>query len=257
MNRLPRLALTLALGAAPLVAAAPTPAQAAGEGFEQLREQGKLYYKRKLFKQAMSTLDAAARTPEGQKDFETALYRARVAYELLLLETAFEALDAALARAATDRERQDADELRREMNALFGAVTIVPDEVGETNTRGRIFFDSKTGIINKDKKQRFEAIRDRFRSTDVQLPRTVYLPYGEYTANNVPFSIVQGEQPPKVSIFLQVQKEEDDDDGALWWYVGGAVLVGAGVTTAILLATDDEPASGPLVLETIKLRIDP
>lgn len=245
MNRLPRLALTLALGAAPVVATAPTPARAAGEGFEQLREQGKLYYKRKLFKQAMSTLDAAARTPEGQKDFETALFRARVAYELLLLETAFEALDAALARAATDRERQDADELRREMNALFGAVTIVPDAEGETNTSGRIFFDSKTGIINKDKKQRFDAIRERFRSTDVQLPRTVYLPYGDYTANNVPFSIVQGEQPPKVSIFLQVQKEEDDDGGALWWYIGGGALAAAGVGVALLIVSSDDDAPAP------------
>lgn len=245
---LARLAFTLALGAAPLVAALPAPAHAAGEGFEQLREQGKLYYKRKLFKQAMSTLDAAAATPEGRNDFETALYRARVAYELLLLETAFEALDAAVTRAATETERADADELRREMNAQFGAVTIVPDEVGETNTRGRIFFDSKTGIINKDKKQRFETIRERFRSTDVPLPRTVYLPYGEYTANNVPFSIVQGEPSPTVSIFLQVQKEDDDDDGALWWYLGGAVLVGAGVTTAILLATDDEPTPRALMV---------
>lgn len=249
-RHLPRLALALALGAAPAVTATPTPARAAVETFEQLREQGKLYYKRKLFKQAMNTLDAAEQTPEGRKDFETALYRARVAYELLLLETAFEALDAAAARAATDADRAAADELRREMQTLFGAVTIVPDEEGETNTSGRIFFDSKTGIINKEKKQHFAAIRERFRSTDVQLPRTVYLPYGDYTANNVPFSIVQGEPPQKVSIFLQVQKEEDDDDGALWWYIGaGGVIAAVGVGAAILLASDDEDPSPRLMVE--------
>lgn len=244
LRRLPRLVLAATLCTATLGPVAIPTAQAAGESFEQLREQGKLYYKRKLFKQAMATLDEAAKTPQGQKDFETALYRARVAFELLLLETAFESIDRALALAATPDNRDAADELHREMQSLFGSVTIVPDEEGETNTSGRIFFDSKTGIINKEKKQRFDAISERFRSTDVQLPRTVYLPYGDYTANNVPFSIVQGEPSPKVSIYLQVQKD-DEDDGALWWYIGGGAAVALGVGAALLLVSSDDEGPPP------------
>ena len=50
-------------------------------------------------------------------------------------------------------------------------------------------FESKTGIINREKKARFTTIRDRFRGTDITLPTTVYLPYGSYTANKVPFSL--------------------------------------------------------------------
>lgn len=248
MPRLLRVVLAATCCTAPLVPVATPSAQAAGESFEQLREQGKLYYKRKLFKQAMATLDEAAKTPQGQKDFETALYRARVAFELLLLENAFESVDRALTLATTQDDRDAADELHREMQSLFGSVTIVPDEKGETNTSGRIFFDSKTGIINKEKKQRVEAISERFRSTDVQLPRTVYLPYGDYTANNVPFSIVQGEPPPRVSIYLQVQKD-DDDDGAFWWYIGGGAAVVLGVGVILLVSSDDEGSPPPFSVE--------
>ena len=37
---------------------------------------------------------------------------------------------------------------------------------GETNAKGRIFFETKTGIINREKKARFTAIQERFKSCD-------------------------------------------------------------------------------------------
>ena len=220
-----------ALGAAPL-----TPAALAAPSMAELRDQGILYAKKKRFKLAVATLNKAHAAPGGAQDFDLQYYRAQAAYAELLLETAFESLKNALAVADGKREERRIKELEREMVSQFGGVTFETEQ-GETNQKGRIFFETKTGLINKDKKQRFASIRERFRSTDISLPMTVFLPYGEYTANNVPFSIVQGEPAPTVRIFLQVQKD-DDDGGALWWYVGagGAAAVAIGVGVALLLA---------------------
>lgn len=232
------LATTLCIAS---IGIAPPPAAAQGaESFEQLRAQGKLYFKRGMYKQAMATFDKAWASKAGQSDFETALFRARTAYELLLLEVAFETIERAVALAEAPRDRQAAEDFRGEMASLYGALNVKAEE-GETNAKGRIFFESKTGLINKEKKARFEAIRSRFRETDIALPRTVFLPYGEYTANNVPFALVQGEPPPTVSIFLQVRKGEEEDDGSmLWWYVGGgAAVVAVGVGAALLLSEPD------------------
>ncbi|MCA9543223.1 MAG: hypothetical protein KC613_02505, partial [Myxococcales bacterium] len=106
-----------------------------------------------------------------------------------------------------------------------------------------IFFEAKTGIINKEKKQRFLSIRERFRSVDVELPTKVYLPYGEYRANGVQFTIAEGD-PPEVPIFLQsVDTGEGDGGGSnLWWYVGlGGAAAAAAVVTTVLLLDDPQP----------------
>lgn len=224
-----------ALGAPPLASVAQ-----AAPSMEELRDQGVLYAKKKRYKRAIATLNKAHAAPGGAQDFDVQYYRAQAAYAELLLEIAFESVENALGVAKSPREERRVKELQREMNAQFGGVTFETEQ-GETNQKGRIFFETKTGLINKDKKQRFSAIRERFRSTDISLPMTVYLPYGDYTANNVPFSIVQGQPAPTVRIFLQVQKD-DDDGGALWWYVGAgsAAAVAVGVGVALLLA-DSEP----------------
>lgn len=222
----------------------PAPAIAQGQSLDQLKAQGKLYFKRNMYKQAMGTLDKAWATKAGQADFETAFYRARTAYALLLLEVAFETIDKAIDLAEDDRDRTSAKAFKSEMASLFGALDVVAS-AGETNAEGRIFFESKTGMVNKEKKARFEAIRTRFRETDIALPRTVFLPYGQYTANNVPFEIVQGEPAPTVEIFLQVRKgEEDDDDSALWWYVGGGAVAAAALGVgAVFLLSEPEPTT--------------
>lgn len=247
---LARVLLAVAVaGPLPLVASSPAQAAVPQRSVEELREQGIVYHRKKMFKRALAVLDKAAASPEGAKDFDVALYQAQSAYELLLLEQAFGALERAEKLASTPAQRADAGDLRGQMSALYGPVTIVIGE-GETNQSGRIHFATETGIINKEKRERFEAIRERFRSTDVRLPRTVYLPYGDYTANNVPFSIVEGQPLSEVRITLQVQKEDDDDD-TVWWIVGGAGLAvaAAAVATVLLLPDDEQSPSRYQILE--------
>jgi len=219
---------------------APPVAMAQSASLEQLRARGRAYHKRGMYKQAMSMFDKAYGTKSGSKDFETVIYRARTAYALLLLETAFEMAEKAEEIADGNRETRSARELKSEMTGLYGPVRVKAEQ-GETNAKGRIFFETKTGLINKEKKARFEAIQERFRGTDIALPRTVFLPYGKYTANNVPFEIVQGQPMPTVSVFLQVRQDEEDDDSALWWYVGagGAAAIALGVGAIVLFAEPD------------------
>lgn len=226
-TRARQLFFALALG---VVAIGSTAGVASAQTLEDVRDQGILYFKKGILKQAKARLDRAFKDKKGQTDFLTVYYRGMTYYKLRLLETAFEMVDKAKALTADDPKRAaKVDELHNEMKSLYGAVTFEAAK-GETNTKGRIFFESKTGIINKDKKQRFMAIRERFRSTDIKLPTTVYLPYGAYTANKVPFELQPDqEKVPVLEIFLQVVVEEGEGMGVWGWVgigVGAAALVG-------------------------------
>lgn len=216
-------------------------AQEGERSMAEMRDQGVAYYKRKRFKRAKGTLDKAFAAPGGAKDFKTVFYRGQAAYKLLYLEDAFAMAKLARTLAENPRQQSASAGLLDEMLQLYGGVTFEAAK-GETNKKGRIFFEAKTGIINKDKRQRFEAIRERFRTTNVDLPTTVYLPYGEYKANEVPFALVQGEDSPTVQIFLQVVIDESDDDGLLWVYVSAGAAVAAGLAVgAFFLFSEPEP----------------
>lgn len=233
------------LGLGPLTPGVAVAQEAAGpQTMEEARDQGVLYYRKKRFRQAMPLLDQAYGMSGGAQDFSVVYYRGRTAYKLLLLEKAFEMASLATKLAGDDQRRAgNAKEFQTELDSLFGRLTLKAAE-GETNAQGRIFFETKTGIINREKKKRFATIQERFKTTDISLPTTVFLPYGDYLANKVPVSIVQGEEAPEIEIFLQVQKGEDDDDNTLLWVgigAGTVAAVGLGVG-AFLLFGQEEPA---------------
>ncbi|MBU0553745.1 hypothetical protein KKF91_05755 [Myxococcota bacterium] len=207
--------------------------------FKESRDQGILYFKKGRFKRAKASLDQAYATPQGKLDGRTLYYRGQAAQKLLLLDTAFEMLDAAeQIKDNDDKLKAGLAEFKNELNDRYGAVHIKAGK-GETNKQGRIFLEAKTGIINKEKKRVFMSIRERFRALEVSLPRRIYLPYGDYLANNVPFTISKGEQEPTVEVFLQIVKQEQESP--LWWYVGigGATAVAAGLGAFFLLNQED------------------
>ncbi len=237
------LSVALLLGGVVTLPPATVRAQAT-QSLEDVRDQGILYFKKDHYKQAQALLNRAYAMPAGSKDFLTVFYRGRNAYKLLVLEQAFTmARDAERLAGDDEKKKASVQDWVTEMSSLYGGVTFKAAK-GETNKKGRIFFEAKTGIINKEKKERFNAIRERFRTIDVELPSTIYLPYGAYTANRVPFELTQGTEPPEVEIFLQVVVGEDDGgDNALWWWVGigsGVAVVGLGVG-AFFLFQEPEP----------------
>lgn len=246
------LALALAFTAAALAPLPPRPAhaQAPQPKLEEVRDQGVHYYKKKLFKQAERQLEKAYAMSGGPGDFETVYFRGLTAYQLDQVNLAHEMVTNARRLALDPRRKRAVDELEQQIRALYGPV-VFKASPNESNRRGRIYFEAKTGIINPDKKRRFEQIRDQYRSTSITLPATLFLPYGEYTANNVPFAVLEGaSEPPTVEIFLQIVEEDviaasggGGDDTWLWVGVGTAAAIGIGVGAYFLLAGDDEEAT--------------
>lgn len=223
-------ALALAMVLMLPVLGAARQAHAQGQSMEEMRDQGILYYKRDVYPQAMNVLNKAYKAVGGSQDFKTVYYRGRTAHQLLLLEVAFEMAQLSQKLAGdNERAKQLAVTFMEELNSLYGAVNVKLAKE-ETNNRGRIFLESKTGIINREKKKVFLSIRERFRNTNTKFPTKIYLPFGDYTANNIPFKIAKGEPEPTVEVFLQI-KDVGEAGLSGWWITGiaGAATVAAGV----------------------------
>lgn len=206
-----------------------------------LKDQGMLYYKKKMFPLAKTQFDQAYALADGAKDFNVVYYRALVCYELLQLEVAFEMAEIAVKIATEEQDKNDAQSLLEKLNGLFSYVIIEPAKE-ETNKKGRIYLEAKTKILNQQKRESFESIRARFREMDVTLPTRIYLPYGSFKANNVPFNIVEDpDEIPKVQVFFHIIQDENQKRIPTW-LIGSLGVAGAaavGLTTYFLFFNTD------------------
>lgn len=210
------------------------------QSFRTLRDQGVHYYKRSLYGQALTFLARAAATDAGHNDFRTQLFLARSAYQELVLEQSFPAARRALeiAKAADDEDSlKQAAALIEELEGSFGGVSFRQDPDQKTTLKETyIFLKDTGGLINVRKKQVFDKIRQRFLTTRVELPITLYLPFGKYSANGAPFEVKKGELA-EAKLFMYL-----DEPGGIswWWYAGAAVLVAGGTAAALLLLAGEE-----------------
>ena len=242
------LALTIVLGAA-------TPARAADAAEEEAsraaRDQGVHYLRIKRYELALGRLEEAARLPGGAGDYQTQYSLAMAAYKLLVLEKAFPAARRAVELAEGARAEKASQRLLQRMDDFFGGVTLTqaPDQVGQVE-KGLVHLEDTGGLINKEKKESFARIRDRFKATPVELPLTIYLPFGKYTANLAPFETKNGETADAV-MFLYVP----DNEGGIspWWYIGGGVAAAAIATTATVLLMDTDPPERQVQIRSVQL----
>ena len=219
--------------------------------FDELRDQGLLYKRKKKTKLAYRFLTRAYQAEGGQNDFKTVYNRGVVAHDLLELKVAFQMLEESRPLIGdSTRNKRDADEFAELLSTLYGTLHLQPAP-GETNRRGRIFFESQVRIINKKKRNLFKAIRDRFRATELEIPTTVYLPHGRFTANNVPVEI-QGETPTTAHVYLQVQRKKTDGSWNAWWIAGvGTATAVASTLGAYFLFADRSPEVVERVVPTV------
>ena len=168
---------------------------------------------------ALKTLTTAYEMQGGTHDFRTVFYRGRAAMELQRLELAFEMLGRAVT-LGEPKERAKAKETLAALKEMYGPVKLTAAP-SESNAPGRVFFEARVGFVNKAKRKIFSQIRKRYRETDISLPIEVYLPYGEYLANKVPFEVAQGKKAPIVEIFLAGR--EAKGEGVPWGIVGAGV----------------------------------
>ena len=220
------------------VQAADAPPKGPKLNAQSLKNQGLLYFRKRMYIPAREQFDLAYSTPEGAKDFIVVYYRAKLAYMQLKLEVAFEMAELAVKLAEPDTpDQSEANKLLDTLKGQFSYVEINKAKE-ERNKKGRIYLEVKRRILNKTKREQFESIRTRFRSTDVELPTKIYLPYGDYTANNVPFQIKRGaRKAPSVTVFLAILKGDDDGSGNMILFTGLGVAATAaiGVGTYLLL----------------------
>lgn len=206
---------------------------------EEVRDQGILYLKKRRYKPALKRLTTVYETPSGAQDFRTVYARGRAAFGVHRIQLAFDMAFAARTLADSKRRLARVQGFISELSADYGPVEFIAAQ-GENRLEGRILLERQSTIINKKKKSTFESVRRELRSADIRLPARIYLPYGRYIANNIPFEIEHGEKTPVVDLFLQVADNSRVSDSTAWWYlgVGGATAVVVGLTTLMIL---DEP----------------
>ena len=230
------VALLLCLG--PALACLPAMAQTSDDkpGFTQLRKQGVHYARKKLWLQAIQVLEQARRMPGHGDDFRTLFTLAKVYYEILHMEKAFPLAEALVDVAETEKQEEDSRRFLQGLQDRFGGVTFrkAPEQKGELKN-GVIHLEDKGGLINPKKKQLFERIASRFRKTPVELPITIYLPFGTYTANRSLFTVEKG-KVDEATLFLY----NPDEGLSAWWYVGGAAVLTATTATVVLLLLGEE-----------------
>jgi hypothetical protein len=233
--------------ASPASPTADTQIQGGVLDFEVVKDQGLLYFRNKIWKAAREQFDLAYSSPQGKSDFIVIFYRGTLAEKGLELEIAFEMAQRAIELAEPgSKDKQNAQQLFDRLNGKFAYVSIVAAKE-ETNAKGRVYLESKRRILNKQKREQFTSIRERFRNNDVALPTKIYLPYGSYTANNVPFKISSNaDQAPKVAVFLHIIKKKVKKESRTLLYTSIGILSAAviGFGTYFLL-NPEEPESKP------------
>ena len=215
-------------------------AQAAPPPFKEVRDRGVHYHRKGLHEAAVAELDKAKATEAGAQDFLTHLTLAKATYELLRLERTFPLAERAVELADSDKDKAKAQALLDELREFYGGVKLAKAPEARTD-QGYVYLEDTSGLINSRKKEVFDTLRERYRTEPSLLPLTIYLPFGKYTANRVPFETKTGET---AEILIIPDAEAARGDGALWWIAGGAAaLVAAGAVAVVLLTAGDEPST--------------
>ena len=240
------------------VAAAPRKA-----AFRPHTEQGVHYYRKRKLEAAREALEQAMKLPGGSSDHETLYTLARVYYDLQMLEKAIPTAKRCTEVIEGGEGLEDCQQLLRSLIDGFGELRLLPAQDSPEQRVGRVELETRSELIHPKKKKIFEGIAERLAAAPVELPLSLYLPFGSYAANGVPFTLERGDKavdvklllpPPKLAAAQPVEKKKTSP----WWYVGATALaVGAGATAAVLLlGGEEQPQPQPLELGEIRL-LDP
>lgn len=199
----------------------------------QKRDQGIAYFRKDLFEMAASTLAEARALPGGDQDSKLLFYLARSYVDLNELAKAFESAEAATKTHDPEGKfGKRAAELLKNLRKSYGSV-IFKRLASSTVKQGYIYLDDIAGLIGKEKKEQFRKLRNRLKSQAVDLSTSGYvyfLPYGQYRANGVPFTVEQGSLP-EVEILLEATPREQESKG-----LSVPVMVASGAGAALLTA---------------------
>lgn len=148
----------------------------------QLYEQGRLFYRQRLYHDALKAFRKVINTAKGKSSFRAHYYLARCYYKTGNIPQAITVLQQAKELQKTADHREAYKRFASKLLALYGKVTLVPevdpDEVG----RVRIKLVPKTAFSNRDKRNYFKGMMAQFkRQGGIKLDnKPLFLPKGEY-----------------------------------------------------------------------------
>jgi len=232
-----------------LAAAAPAAPAAATGTLEAALQQGEHYFRKGRFAAAAQTLTQARQLPGGETSPEVHLLLARTHHELLQLEEAFTRAEDAVRLATTPATRQDAAAVRRGLGERYGAVRFT-QAPGSRLDRGYVLLELLQPLITLDKKQTFEVLRERLLEKPVPTGTVLLLPFGDYLANGVAFTVPRPADPavvlPPRAVALPFARDPPRAPTPWWVWAGGAVVTGAlvaGTIGLVLWTTAEERIS--------------
>ena len=229
-------------------------AQAETQSLQDVREQALLYFRRERYKRARIEFERAHRLPGGTDDPKVQYYLALTYRKLGLIDRAFTSAEhaAALSEGVPQLERAT-QQLLSGLNEQFGAVLFRADNANSAPD-GSIILDSSSPIINRDKRRQYETVRERFRSTNVRLPLTTYLPYGRYRANDVEFAVTLGDTTTVNLDLVAIQGKgktarRNASSGKVWLWVGIGVAAATAAAVGGYYLFREEPPEGPAQIQ--------
>ena len=248
--RAPRLACAVIALSLSLSAAQPAPlrAQPAPPSYEQRINQANLYIRQELYHQALAELEVLLATPQGATDVRVVAAAAEASYRTRDITKALDLLRVARRLSQSPSERHELGERYNAWSSEYGPVRF---ESSNALRRGALALESDRKILNPERREVFERARERLALGFIP-PLSLYLPYGSYTANQVPFQLLPSQPMPIVAVPLDSiaapAEPPATSSSNAWVYVsvGGAVLVA--VLAGVYFANaDPAPKTGIVV----------
>jgi hypothetical protein len=238
----PMRSISLVVAAMLLFAAFPLRAEEGKGDVATLAAQGAHYLRKRRFEAAIEVLEKARALPGGDQNHAVLFPLARAYYDQVILERAFPLAEQAAQVASTPGQKAESMLFLATLQERFGSVTLKPAEGQAAGASGRVLLEDRSGLIHPKKKQVFDRISSRLASAPIALPFTLYLPFGAYAANGVPFAVESG-RPAEVALAFEAPPTSDD---TVWWLVGGGTVLvaGAAVLAAVLLSEPGETTQG-------------
>ena len=196
-----------------------------------------------MYEAAKGELERLMLTDRGQNDERVYTALAKVNYKLHFITEALSYLRKARQLSKNSKARESLSALYEQWLSAYGLVRFEPiDQV----SRGTVELQRTRKLINKQRQAAYKKTQELL-SQPVNLPLSLYLPYGAYIANGVHFKVERNRSAPIVDLMLTPAttpvKKEHEYTKIPWVYVGiGAVtILGAGLSVYFLSQEDPAP----------------